>query len=144
MQRVLRTTVIGIFCLALGPALAGDAQPGSIDCDQPRTSGGWMAYLDPATGTLVAEPPFGKPMLKMTPEALYPFSTSHFGLFERKLPNGLTKVNLQGRFRQGTVATVDAQGNVTRHRIGGEIFLSPAGRCAQGLLHQRPSREEQS
>lgn len=105
----------------------------------PSKSGGLRAYLDPATGRLIDHPPFGKPTLRMSSTALERFSTSHFGLIEQVLPNGLRLVHLRGRFRQGSVATVNDDGTVKVKRIGPEMFLSPAG----STFHKRIESAEQ-
>lgn len=103
-------------------------------------SEGLRAYLDPATGRLIDHPPYGKPTLRISSTALERFSTSHFGLIEQVLPNGLRLVHLRGRFRQGSVATVNDDGTVKVERIGPEIFLSPAG----FTLHKRIESAEQN
>lgn len=111
-----------------------DTRDDACDGLAPAVRGGRMAYLDPATGRLVAEPPYGVRTLEMTPEALYMFSSSNAGLVSWETPDGGVAMHLQGRFRQGTVATVQEDGGITTRGIGGEIFASPIGRCIQQTL----------
>lgn len=124
--------------LACGTAFPQEEQPDSQPANNtsPAASGGLRAYLDPATGRLIDQPTYGEPTLELSDEALYRFSTDHFGLIEERLPDGTLKVDLKGRFRTGSVATVDEDGEVRTHRIGGEMFLSPAGRRIHRLISE--------
>lgn len=128
-------TLICFLSLLVGGALAEDSRTGRASNERARAySPGFRAYLDPATGKLIDHPPYGKAALEMSPEALRRFSTSDFGLIERVLPNGMRIVDLQGRFRQGSVATVNAEGGIEVHRFGGDIFSSPTGRAIRKSL----------
>lgn len=122
--------------MACGAASSQDEQPDGQPekSAAPAASGGLRAYLDPATGRLIDHPPFAEPTLELSDETLYRFSTDHFGLIEERLPDGTLKVDLKGRFRAGSVATVDEDGDVQTHRIGGDMFLSPAGRRVHRLI----------
>lgn len=124
------------MAMACGTASSQDEQAHSQPEKNaaPAASGGLRAYLDPATGRLIERPPFAEPTLELSDEALYRFSTDHFGLVEERLPDGTLKVDLKGRFRAGSVATVDEDGDVRTHRIGGDMFLSPAGRRVHRLI----------
>lgn len=130
------TLLVAAFCFS-GTAMSQSSET-SAQADtsaNPRMQGGRVAYLDPATGKLVDHPPYGKSTLEFSAKALEKFSTSGFGLIERVLPNGLIIVDLRGRFRQGSVATTGADGQVKVRRFGGEIFANPAGRHIQESLH---------
>lgn len=129
--------------LAAGPAVAQEDQTktGPASNNQ-AASGGLRAYLDPATGKLIDHPPFGRPTLEMSPRALERFSTSDFGLIERVLPNGLTIIDLKGRFRQGSVASVGKDGEIRVRRIGGEIFANSIGEAIQETLHRDESSQQ--
>jgi len=113
---------------------AGDTppQPGTVEGHT-----GLTAYLDPFTGKLVDHPPATKSALRLNAHELNMFSTDDFGLIEHRLPDGSYAIGLQGRFRQGSVATVDASGKVHVGHLGGEMFDSPAGRRVKAQLRQR-------
>lgn len=138
MPSLSRAAAATLLAMAMVPGAASsqDEQPDNQPekSAAPAASGGLRAYLDPATGRLIDQPPFGEPTLELSDEALYRFSTDHFGLIEERLPDGTLKVDLKGRFRAGTVATVDEDGDVQTHRIGGDMFLSPAGRRIHRLI----------
>lgn len=100
----------------------------------PLASEGLRAYLDPATGRLIDHPPYGKSTLELGRKELYMFSTDDFGLIERVLPDGTVELNHQGRFRQGTIATISESGDLGYRRIGGEMFQSPHGSKIRALM----------
>jgi len=68
------------------------------------------------------------------------FSTSDVNLIPETRPDGTVIVDLQGRFRQGSVATVDSAGEVNIHAIGGEMFMSPDGLEISRRLHESGNR----
>lgn len=136
---LLTLLVAGTF--ACGTAFSQNTQTASEPeaGPAPSASEGLRAYLDPATGRLIDHPPYGESTLELDRNELYRFSTSHFGFIEQKLPNGKGyAVGLRGRFRQGTAATVDSPEDSRIHRLGGEIFLSPAGlRIQEEIIQDR-------
>ncbi len=106
---------------------------GTGDSDQPDAGaadfqGGWTAWLDPATGELSKEKPPEGVVLPLDDKTMYNFLTSGVNLIPETRPDGSVIVDLQGRFQQGSVATINDAGEVEIHRIGGEMFLSPDGR----------------
>lgn len=110
----------------------------TVSTDPPVAAGGLRAYLDPVTGRLIDHPPYGRQILELSERELYMFSTDHFGLIEQPMPDGGVMVNLQGRFLEGTAATVDGNNKVKLYRIGGEMFLSAEGRkVRQNLVERR-------
>lgn len=114
------------------------------DSNQPNAEaaafqGGRTAWLDPNTGELSkAKPPAGI-VIPLDDQAMRRFSTSEVDLIPETLPDGTVILDLQGRFRQGSVATVDDAGEVKIHRIGGEMFMSEDGRDIQRHLHENES-----
>ena len=89
--------------------------------DTPSTSG-LILNIDPATGAIIDAPAPGATKLDVPAQLAERWSTSDEGLVEKPNPSGGKGmyVNLQGRFENGMVATVDANGDLQ----------SP---CAQGL-----------
>lgn len=90
-------------------------------------TGGLRAYLDPATGKLIEQAPDGISALALTETELYMFSDDDFGLIERVMPDGGLMIDLQGRFREGTVASIDKDQRIRFRRVGGQIFKSQSG-----------------
>lgn len=128
-----------LFCSCLiTQAHAGNAD-GNAALGKGQRAGavGLTAFVDPATGKLIDHPPYGKRALKLTPEELNMFSTSDFGLIEHKHPDGSVSVNLQGRFRVGTMATLDEDGNLHYMPLDGAMFESPAGRRIQKAMERQ-------
>lgn len=135
MSVICRPTaaILLIALLTCGGATAQD----TLTRPSPQTpsgSAGWTAYLDPSTGKLVDRPAHDKALLELSKYELYMFTTDDFGLIERKMPDGGYAMDLEGRFRQGTVATVGENGEIKTHRIGGNIFASPAGKRIRDAL----------
>ena len=124
MNRKLRVLSILAAFVLLGfsydaPTPATTAHPQSaITPAQP----GLTIHIDPATGAIVDEPVAGASKLAVPANLSERWSTSDEGLIEKPNPSGGkgTYVNLQGRFENGMVATVDANGTLS----------AP---CAQGL-----------
>lgn len=131
-------TLLVAGTLACGTAISQDTQTANEPeaGTAPAASGGLRAYLDPATGRLIDHPPYGRPTIELRTRELYMFTTDDFGLIERKMPDGSYAMDLEGRFRQGTVATVGENGEIETHRIGGEIFASPAGERIRDALRR--------
>jgi hypothetical protein len=121
--------------LALSPAglLAQPSVSSGAKSPETAPQSGLRAYLDPETGRLVSKPPDVEEggALSMPVDGLEQFSTSHQGLVSEMTPDGGIMVDLRGRFRQGTLATIDESGEVRVRRIGGEMFLSPEGESAR-------------
>lgn len=76
-------------------------------------TGGLRVYRDPATGELSAPPtaPSTGPF-RISQETARSLSSSHDGLVEVPLPNGGVLLDLGGRFRSASYATVDDQGQL--------------------------------
>lgn len=135
------------MAMACGTASSQDEQAHSQPEKNaaPAASGGLRAYLDPATGRLIDHPPYGKPTLDLDRDTLYGFSSDGFGLIEETLPDGTVKIDLRGRFRDGTVATTNDSGDIRIQRIGGQMFLSPTGRAIhRGLTGNHVEDQEDS
>jgi len=125
----------GLIAQANAGNVGGDTLAGK---GQQAGAGGLAAYLDPATGKLIDYPPYGKQGLQLTPDELNMFSTSDFGLIEHKHPDGSLSVNLQGRFRVGTMATLDEHGDLHFTSLDGAMFTSPTGRRIQRAVEEQP------
>lgn len=124
-----------LTALLMSPAVfAGDRTAGPVTV---AGGTGLIAYLDPFTGKLVDHPPATKSVLQLNAHELNMFSTDDFGLIEHRLPDGSYAVDLQGRFRQGVMATLNSSGKVRIHQVGGEMFNSPAGRRVKAKMRQR-------
>lgn len=103
----------------------------------PQDQSGYYTFFNPDTGKLTSAPPRGGPDMRLDPEDLYPFSTFHEGLTSTQTSEILTKLELQGRFQEGTIALVDQDGKTHIVHIGGEIFLSESGRCMRAAIIDR-------
>lgn len=142
-QRKLIAQVL--LCLAttlpLWPqtTLASEDLTAKLGCARilPQGKSGFYAYFDPSTGKLASAATKGSGGVKLTPDALYRFSTFHEGLSPKVLPDGSMKLDIQGRFQQGSIAVLDAKGHTRIIHIGGEIFLSEAGRCMRAAIIDR-------
>lgn len=97
--------------------------------------GGLIAWLDPVTGELSEDPPPEGEVLPLDYETLRQFSTSDVDIIPEIWPDGTMIFNLQGRFEQGSAATINSAGEVEIHRVGGEMFMSPDGREISRRLH---------
>ena len=135
---LLSITVAVGASLALGlPApLAGDQggascatlQAKTTPTEIPQGSAGQRIYIDPETGERTTPPPVAsaspsepsesgvtsKAAQSVTLQGAVSDMTSDEGLEEEAsaVPGGGVKVNLQGRFRQPLVATIDPEGKV--------------------------------
>lgn len=123
--------ILVLACAILLLPLLGFAQQDNGKLATESTDGGTPAgpaqrvYLDPTTGRLTETPPPGAEVLTLSPEELNMLSTSHEGLVERPLPGGGYAVDLKGRFRHVTVATLAPDGTVVVRDVAGEAFLPP-------------------
>lgn len=92
---------------------------------------GLVLHIDPATGAIVDAPVAGATRLEIPASLSQSWSTSDEGLVEKPNPSGGkgTYVNLQGRFENGSIATIDANGTLN----------AP---CAQGLSHSAVPAEQ--
>lgn len=86
------------------------------------SSQGLILNIDPATGAIIDHPAAGATRLAVPAALASQLSTSDEGLIEQPNPSGRkgTYVNLQGRYQNAIVATVDSNGKLS----------TP---CAQGL-----------
>lgn len=103
---------------------------------------GWTAWLDPVTGELSKEKPPEGEVLPLDDQALRHFSTSELDLIPETRPDGTVILDLQGRFRQGSAATIGNGGEVNIHRIGGQMFMSPDGREINRRLYDDNNRPD--
>ena len=73
------------------------------------------AYLDPETGRVTTEPPAGVQALELGPRELEMLSRSTDGLSVRRSIGRAVTVDLGGRFRHLSVATIGADGTLRAH-----------------------------
>ena len=125
MHRKLR--VLSILTAFVVLAFAYDAQePTTTAATRPVVAPsqqvGLVLNIDPATGAIVDEPVPGAEKLSVPTSLATRWSTSDEGLVEQPNPSGGkgVYVNLQGRYENAMVGTIDADGNL----------VAP---CAQGL-----------
>jgi hypothetical protein len=78
----------------------------------PQGASGMIIYVDPQTGAILHEPAPGTVPLQLTPELQNALSTSHEGLVETPAAGGGVKLDLQGRFQNPLVGTIDASGKL--------------------------------
>ena len=94
----------------------------------PRIEAGVAAgrvYVDPQSGRVLSSPPPGGPVQALSAKEQRMISRSHAGLYEEVLPNGAIRLNLQGRFRNLAVVSID---DTTRHMscVGDAAVIDPS------------------
>ena len=111
---LLMLVAAGGFAVAAQPVFSEESQPAAV----PEGAAGMTIYVDPQTGAILKEPAPGAVPLQLTPQLRNSLSTSHQGLVETpsSVAGGGVKLDLQGRFQNPLIVTIDADGNVrTRH-----------------------------
>ena len=95
------------------------ATPAEPQAAPSSPAGGYIAYIDPETGRLIPKPPpDDADVIALTASTAAGFSRSHEGLYEEVLPSGAIKLNLQGRFKSSSFATLGEDGKVhVSHRV---------------------------
>ncbi len=121
--------------LLMAWAFRGASDPGQREAATAPVQGGWTAWIDPVTGKLTKAPPPEAQVIPMDDQTMRQFSTYEVDLETKRMSDGTVVLDLGGRFRQGSAATVSDTGEVKIHRIGGEMFLSPDGREISQRLH---------
>ena len=123
MKRLLMT--IGLLAIALAMAAVAIGGIDEKPSQNPKNDPGTTAVNTNSTtgsfttGIMPKRNPDGT--LALSKEMQNAVSTSHEGLFEEPAPGGGIMVNLQGRFQSLSVATTDADGNVTVHHLSGTV-----------------------
>ena len=117
LRRRLLTSLlvaVGSLVLVAPPALSGE-RPAAI----PEGAAGMTIYIDPQTGTILKEPAPGTVPLQLTPQLQNALSTSHQGLVETpsSVAGGGVKLDLQGRFQNPLIVTIDASGKVKMQHL---------------------------
>lgn len=99
---------VGAFTLATPPVFSEESQPAL------GSAAGMTIHVDPKTGALLAEPVPGSVLLQLTPQLRDALNTSHQGLAEvpSSVPGGGFKLDLQGRFQNPLIVTIDADGKL--------------------------------
>ena len=96
------------------PVFPQESQPAAVSAGAP----GMTIHVDPQTGAILKEPAPGTVPLQLSPQLSNALSTSDQGLVETPSPvvGGGVKLDLQGRFQNPLVVTIDADGKVkTQH-----------------------------
>ena len=79
---------------------------------------GFKAFIDPSTGQLTSPPNISADSLEindttnLSVEQSNAMQTSHQGLYEERMPDGSTRVNLQGRFQSRVYGYIDKSGKL--------------------------------
>jgi hypothetical protein len=128
-MRLSATVSLSVLALlAAGMWLSGTRTPDSrmanatesgIEQNQSDVQPGMRVYIDPVTGEFV-NGPVEKSPVDLPEQLKSALSTSAEGLKVEPAPGGGIMVNLQGRFQHASIATIDAQGNVTSECETGE------------------------
>ena len=86
-----------------------------VKASGPLGSANSRVYVDPKTGEIGTPPPGTQLALPLAPEEKNALNSSSEGLVQvpSPVPGGGVMVDLQGRFRVQTVATIDAQSNLS-------------------------------
>jgi len=113
---IVLLVALGGFALAAAPVFSGESQPAAV----PGGAPGMVIHVDPQTGAILKEPAPGTVPLQLSPQLTNSLSTSHQGLVETpsSVPGGGVKVDLQGRFQNPLIVTIDADGKVKMHHLG--------------------------
>jgi hypothetical protein len=101
---------LGFLAMIVPPASSEDVPP---------VSAGMVIHVDPRTGDLLREPAPGSVPLQLGPELSNALSTAHQGLVEVPSPaaGGGVTVDLQGRFQNPLIVTIDAAGRFKMHHL---------------------------
>ena len=133
-RRLLLSLLAAGTCVTVAarPASPGEGQPASAGRTEteagaslpeplartpvalPGGASGMVIHIDPQPGALLKEPAPGTVPLRLTPQLLNALSTSHQGLVEVPIavPGGGVKVDLQGRFQNPFLATIESSGKL--------------------------------
>jgi len=123
MNRKLMVLSILAASVLLGMVYdTGTPTPASTRSVTPASQAGMVINIDPATGAIVEQPVVGATKLAVPANLANQLSTSDTGLLEQPNPSGSkgVYVNLQGRYQNAMVGSIDANGKL----------VTP---CAQGL-----------
>jgi hypothetical protein len=106
---------VGSFAVVAPPVFSGESQPAAA----PEGAAGMTIHVDPQTGAILKEPAPGTVPLQLTPQLRNALSTSHQGLVERpsSVAGGGIKLDLQGRFQNPLIVTIDADGKLTMQHL---------------------------
>jgi len=119
-KRALRQGIFLSLLMAAGsftvpaPVFPQESQPAAVSAGAP----GMTIHVDPQTGAILKEPAPGTVPLQLSPQLSNALSTSDQGLVETPSPvtGGGVKLDLQGRFQNPLIVTIDADGKVkTQH-----------------------------
>ena len=107
---IVLLVAVGGFAVTAPPVLCGEPQPAAVPAGAP----GMVIHVDPQTGAILKEPAPGTVPLQLSPQLTNSLSTSHQGLVETPsaVAGGGVKVDLQGRFQNPLIVTIDADGKV--------------------------------
>jgi hypothetical protein len=115
------TTLTGLLVAVGGFVMAvqaGEQLPAPPAATAPAAPG-MTIHVDPNTGAIVKEPAPGTVPLPLTPQLRNALSTSHQGLVEEMspVPGGGVKLDLQGRFQNPLMVTIDGEGKVRMQHL---------------------------
>lgn len=117
-MRRMKQLVLAVLAVALVPcAYAGDRKAESAptpSAAKAQGEAGMRAYVDPQSGQLVSEPVTDEQKRQAT-AVDSAFSQDSSDLEVVHLPDGSTMMDLQGRFQQATVASVQSDGRLTTY-----------------------------
>ena len=103
--------VLAVAALAFNANVATTPEASDVSEVLAPTDAGYKVHIDPATGRIIENPVAeDTPLPKNLDNAL---RTDHEGLVIEDGPLGGKMVNLQGRFQNTYVATIDENGNLT-------------------------------
>jgi len=115
MRRRIGVRVAGATLVLCGIVVATDVRTGEDPRPAPASAPGMKAYVDPTTGALLP----GRPASLPSAPAPAGMDASTAGLVEVPTPGGGVMVDLQGRFQNALVATIEPDGTM-RVRHAGE------------------------
>jgi len=131
VQKVALSTAWRLFVAACSvvwlAAVAGAQSP-------PTSARGW---LDPITGRVTTQKPAGVDALELSASELEMLSTSDEGLTIRRSAGRALSVDLQGRFRHMSVATIGPDGKLHGSCVGtaSTPSIGPVGEAEQAHEH---------
>jgi len=118
----MKKRLLAFVIVAAAVVAAAATHPGTGPADTAApTAGsqGYRVYIDAATNAIVSEPNGTSPVV-LDPEVQNALSTSGEGLHEVESPvGGGEMIDLQGRFQNTMMATIDADGRLVTSCVSG-------------------------
>ena len=120
-----RATVIFSAAVLMAAATVADADEKAVESTNNVAESGLRVYVDPQSGELVSQPITAEQRHQAN-SADAAFNQDTTDLVPVQMPDGSIMLDLQGRFQQATVATVQPDGSI-------RTYCNDADHVAKGL-----------